>query len=1195
MNLHIGNVLEKKKGLISMNSAKYDGKLYSVRETEDLRDIVLTSVNEFADKAAFMVKDEHGEPFRSITYREAGEDIKAIGTWFLEHGLKGEKIGVIGETSYKWIITYFATVCGTGVIVPLDKKLPADELKSLVKRSGIKALVYSSKDKQIRTLMDEPFEIEHFIPMEPKEGFKDLDMVIKEGKDLIAKGDNRFDQLTVKPDDMATLLFTSGTTGMAKGVMLSQRNIAANVKNMSKLVHLGEDWVILSILPVHHAYAMVCVVWTTFYQGKTLAICEGIRYIQKNMVEVEANCMVGVPLVFEKMYKGMWKQAKSRGEEEKLRKAIDFSRKYKLYNNSRLMKKMFKAIHRNFGNNMQLFIAGGAAIDPKVIEDFEAMGIPMIQGYGMSENAPIIAVNQDRYSIPSSVGRPMPETEVKIINKDEDGIGEVCCKGPSVMIGYYENPQATDEVLVDDWLHTGDLGYMDERGFLYLTGRKKTVIVTKGGKNIFPEEIETQLMENELIQEVLVHGVSDKNVGNTIIAADIYPNYTLLKKRHGEMNSGEVYYFYKELVEELNDNLPPYKVIKRVNIRETEFAKTTTGKIKRYGNFTEDSDMDTGKPEISTILKEERKHAEKIMEGIRENTDRYIKYRDGRAVVDVKDMFVSSVEKYGNNVAFLQHFRGQDGNTEITYSEMLADVNGLGTALLNRGMKGKTIGIIGKMCYQWCTAYLAVTGGVGTVVPIDTNLSKGSIERIIKDANISCVFCDREFKGVLENIADSGRTGLELIIDFMNKERPAEYGNASEPVSWMTVVAEGKNQVATGDRQFIDAKIIADEMAAIHYTTGENGKYKGVMISNSAIAENLMEIPTVLGIREKDMIMSVIPGHHNFGCICGFLLPLYKGAAIAIPSGRKSLEENLVDMQPTILMGSPMHIEGIYKRIISELYKDGNYTKFKRKSKINRFFGGSITGKRIVEDLRDILGGKLRMVVSAGACIDSSILQFLGNLEITGVQGYGITEFGPLASINQDNIKEIKWGSVGHILPGTSILIEADNKEGIGEICLKSSHMMMGYYNDPEETENVIINGWLHTGDIGYRDEEDFIFLKGRVNSRFRVPEGEYVYPEAIEASLRKMYYIKDAMVWKDGREDGLTATVQIDRDAVEEVLEEPYSPDTALALIVGNLYKVNRDRPEYMHVKNIILRDRDFEKSTGEKIRRDVLANRDA
>ena len=293
----------------------------------------------------------------------------------------------------------------------------------------------------------------------------------------------------------------------------------------------------LSILPVHHAYEMTCDIWTTFYQGKTIAICEGLRYIQKNMAEVHANVMLGVPLVFEKMYKGMFKQAEARGEGDKLRNAIALSKRLKLYNNKPVVKRMFKAIHQSFGGDMQKFVAGGAAIDPKVIEDFEAMGFTMIQGYGMSENAPIIAVNQDRYSKAESVGLPMPHTEVRIINSDEDGVGEIICKGPSVMLGYYENPEATEEVLHNGWLYTGDLGYMDEKGYLYITGRKKTVIVTKGGKNIFPEEVEAVLLEDELIQEVLVHGVTDDRVGNVMITADIYPNYKLLKEQKGEMNS----------------------------------------------------------------------------------------------------------------------------------------------------------------------------------------------------------------------------------------------------------------------------------------------------------------------------------------------------------------------------------------------------------------------------------------------------------------------------------------------------------------------------------------------------------------------------------------------------------------------------------------------------------------------------------
>ena len=433
-----------------MNKEKFSGIDHPIREVRDLKDLINSSAELFSDKAAYLQKDAPGGTFKAIRYSQVKKDMDALGTKFIDMGLKGEKIAVIGETAYHWFLTYYAVVCGTGVVVPLDKNLPEEEIENLIRRSGAKALIYSKKmEKKIEGLFDNPYDLKYFVSMREREHTDkvlSLRKLISEGRELLEEGNRDFVDAEIDPNQMATLIFTSGTTGLAKGVMLSHKNIVSNVMNMSRRMMLGEDWVILSILPTHHTFENTCVDWTTFYQGKTLAICEGVKYIQKNMNEVKANCMVGVPLVFEKLYKGMMKQAESSGQGEKLRNAIDLSRRLKLYNNPAIMKRMFKSVHDALGGGMQQFIAGGAAIDPQVIKDFEAMGIPMMQGYGMTECSPIIAVNQDNYGIAESVGRPMHGTTVKIDDPGPDGIGEIVVKSPSVMLGYYEDEAATAEV-----------------------------------------------------------------------------------------------------------------------------------------------------------------------------------------------------------------------------------------------------------------------------------------------------------------------------------------------------------------------------------------------------------------------------------------------------------------------------------------------------------------------------------------------------------------------------------------------------------------------------------------------------------------------------------------------------------------------------------------------------------------------------
>lgn len=1183
-----------------MNSVKYDGVYYPVREVTDLKDLISKSTELFRDKAAYLEKDRPGGTFQPITYGQVGEEIDALGTRLMDLGLTGKKIAVIGESSYHWLLTYYATVCGVGVIVPLDKNLPAGELESLVERSGASALVFSrNAEKNIQGIMEKKFAVEHFISMGEEvhtERCLSLTQLLEEGRKLLREGVRDFVDADVDPEQMATLMYTSGTTGLSKGVMLSHKNIAANVYNMSKLVKIPEDGIVLSILPIHHAYEMTCSIWTTFYQGKTIAICEGIKYIQKNMNEVNTNIMLGVPLVFEKMYKGMWKQAESRGEAEKLRKAIDLSKKLKLYKNTALMKKLFKAIHQSFGNHITLFIAGGAAIDPKVIEDFEAMGIPMIQGYGMSENAPIIAVNQDRYSKAAAGGKPMPGTEVKIADPDEDGIGEIICKGPSVMMGYYDNPEATEEVLKDGWLYTGDLGYFDEDGFLYLTGRKKTVIVTKGGKNIYPEEIETVVMEDERVQEVLVHGVKDERVGNVMITADIYPNYALLEEQEGKMNSSEVYHFYKALIDEANKKMPAYKAIKRINIRDKEFDKTTTGKIKRYGNRTKEksrgSIMGMSYHEIKEM---EEKRAKAKAQALEESDDPYVRYKTSRPITDVKNMFETSVALYGDNPAFRQKFDKDKGYEVITYKEALADVNGLGTALINRGLKGKRIGIIGETCYQWESSYLAVLNGTGIVVPLDKELMASELEQLIIDAEVSCVIYGHKFDKLFKEMKAKDDTPLELLVDFDTE------AHQEESLSWKALIQEGKEQIAQGDRQFLDAEIIADAMSVLLYTSGTTGIAKGVMLSHANLADNLMTAPTILKVNPEDIFFSVLPVHHTYECTCAFLMPLYKGASIAYCQGLKYITKNLEEVQPTMILGVPVLIESLYKKIWQNIRKKGKEKTLKTLLSMNRKTKkvGLDISKPFTKEILDVFGGRMRVIISGGAAIDPKVLQFFNDIGIIAVQGYGLTECSPMAALNPDVPKDMRNTSVGHLLPGMEVKVINRDENGIGEICLKGKNVMMGYYHNPKATAEVLIDGWFHTGDLGYVDEQDFIYITGRKKNVIITKNGKNIFPEEIEYYLGGIPYIAESLVWGDVHEDSsnetsIVATVTLDAEALVETLGEHYTEEQAKDLIWEEVDKVNEELPLYKKVKKVKIRKEDFDKTTGKKIKRFVDSNKE-
>ena len=572
-----------------MNSVKYKESLYEVRDVENLRELIDGSVERFSQRPAFMVKDKTKGKFVSISYKKMQEDIRSLGTSLINLGLRGRKIAVIGENSYYWAISYFAIANGVGVVVPIDRELKEKEVANLLKRAEVSAVIYSKKmkkvmdevleDRELRKTLTYPIQMDL---SDDEDGRISLRRLLSHGMDLLDNGDRKYLDVEVDSDALAVLLFTSGTTGLAKGVMLSHRNIVSNTVNMSKYVKIIDGGVGLSVLPMHHTYEMTCHVITGLYQGMSIAICEGLKYIQKNLVEAQVNVMLAVPLIFEMMHNKILRKPKESGKDKTLSRMINISRKFKLYNKGNITRRLFSNVHNVTGGKISQFIAGGAAINPQVIEDYEAMGFPIFQGYGMTECSPIIAVNKDRYSKAAAAGLPLPGTEVKIYNPDEKGIGEIICRGPSVMLGYYRDDDATREALRNGWLHTGDYGYFDQDGFLYVSGRKKSVIITKNGKNIFPEEVEFYLTESEYIEEALVHGIDGLRNDDVIIKAEIFPNYPLFENENPEVAEDYIEEKIGEIIEKINDTVPKYKRIKRYYIRKTEFEKTTTKKIKRY-------------------------------------------------------------------------------------------------------------------------------------------------------------------------------------------------------------------------------------------------------------------------------------------------------------------------------------------------------------------------------------------------------------------------------------------------------------------------------------------------------------------------------------------------------------------------------------------------------------------------------------
>lgn len=560
--------------------------LYEVRKITSIKDMFKGSVELFGDKDAFLVKEKRGGEYKGISYKKAYTDMTAFGTALLNMGLADKKIAIIGTASYKWSITYLATVNGKSVVVPIDKELPPEDIENLINMSGASCVVYIDKfSDTMKDIKSRNENLEYLINMDldaSTDDEKSWDDVLSEGQKSVDEGSTEFEDVEIDVDKMQILLFTSGTTGVAKGVMLSHKNIATDLMAMCSMFCIGPDDVFLSVLPIHHTYECTCGFLCPLYRGSAIAHAEGLKYIQKNLQESHASIMLGVPALYETFYKRIWAAAKKSGQEPKLKKGLMISNAL-LKVGIDVRRKLFKSVLDNFGGNLRAFISGAAAINPEVSKGFRNLGIHFVQGYGITECSPIVSLNRDKYYKDEAAGLPLPCLDVTILDKNSEGIGEIVCKGDSVMLGYYQNPEATAEAFEGGWFHTGDLGYMDEDGFVHITGRKKSVIVTKNGKNIFPEELESLIDNSEYVLESLVYGEDDDASGETILCALVVPNFEYIKSVHGEdFSKDDIKAKIEEVVKAVNERNPLYKYIRKFEVRETEFAKTTTKKIKRF-------------------------------------------------------------------------------------------------------------------------------------------------------------------------------------------------------------------------------------------------------------------------------------------------------------------------------------------------------------------------------------------------------------------------------------------------------------------------------------------------------------------------------------------------------------------------------------------------------------------------------------
>ena len=561
-------------------------KVHEAQKINNYRELLKRVEKNFSSNIAYKYKKDPSskEPeYIEKTYKDVVKDIKYLATGLLNMKLEGKKIALVGNNRYEWCISYLAITSGNMIVVPLDKALPDNEIESLINRSGAEAVIFDKKFADIMIkIKKENNKLKELICMDNinNDEIKKYEDILKEGKKAIKQGNKKYEKIKINENKPSIMLFTSGTTNIPKAVLLSQKNICSNISAIATWVKIYETDTLLSFLPIHHTFECTITFLYGLYSGATVAFCDGLKHIQKNLAEYKVSIFVAVPLVLETMYKKIQHAIKEKGKTKLINTMTKISNAL-LKCKIDIRRKIFKEVLDNFGGNLRVVFYGAAPMNKETIIGYNNLGIDLIQGYGLTETSPVISAETDKEKRPGSVGLVLPNLEAKIENPDNEGIGEITVKGPSVMLGYYENEEETKKVLKNGWFSTGDFGYIDDDGFLYVTGRKKDIIVLKNGKNVYPQEIEFLINKIPYVVESLVYS-REKDNTDTMLCAKIVYDEERIKNLLGEKTEKE----YKEIIwneiKEINKNLPVFKHIKNIKITKEPLAKTTTQKVKRY-------------------------------------------------------------------------------------------------------------------------------------------------------------------------------------------------------------------------------------------------------------------------------------------------------------------------------------------------------------------------------------------------------------------------------------------------------------------------------------------------------------------------------------------------------------------------------------------------------------------------------------
>lgn len=581
-----------------IKNKKSKNKYYEETHYKTVKEIFKRSIEKYKDNIYILERPNHDHKakFEEFTYERFGNDAINLGTGLMKYlNLSNERIIIIGENTYYWYVSYFSILCGVGIAVPVDKELPNNEIENVIKRSHAAAVIYSKKKKDaIDKIKDNLPMVKYFIEMNSNDGVQGRDVgiehVIAEGKKLTDAGNTEYMDVEIDPEEFKFLIFTSGTTSQAKGVMLCHRNLAENVNAVSKYVKIYERDRFFSVLPLHHTYESSIGALLPFANGSSVAICGGLRYIVPDMQEAKPTAMLAVPLLVESLYKKINQSIEKSGKAGLVNSMLHLTNALKSVGID-IKRKVFKEIYDNLGGNMRIIVSAAAPIDKKIGKWVQDIGIEFLQGYGLTETAPIAALTPECDPRVGSVGLPVNCAQIKIHNPNENGEGEIWIKSQTLMLGYYEDEEATKEVVHDGWFNSGDIGYQDKDGYVYVTGRSKNVIVTQNGKNIYPEEIELLLSKIPEIQECMVYGKEVEGEKELIISVKVIPNMEEIENLHGkDLSEEEIHKIIWNKIKEVNKGLTSYKAIKNLEIKHDEFAKTTTMKIKRYVELQKDKE-----------------------------------------------------------------------------------------------------------------------------------------------------------------------------------------------------------------------------------------------------------------------------------------------------------------------------------------------------------------------------------------------------------------------------------------------------------------------------------------------------------------------------------------------------------------------------------------------------------------------------